>query len=205
MPEGPEIYILSICLNLVGIRCSSYGKHLYINDFCEDWSFGLTGGVKLINGSLIKVKKGFVYGSINKISFNDFIFNNKLGIDWLHADKNDLDNVIFNVFAKSNKKIGTLLLDQTYICGLGVAWSSEILNYCGINPNSKGIECNLSKLSSAMIYYRIKIINKYMEYLMNTSKIAFINNWYKNLYHIREMNVYKKGSSIKINGRLFWI
>ena len=42
----------------------------------------------------------------------------------------------------------------------------------------------------------------------HTNKISFV----KNLYSIRvvtpqkgEMNVYKKGSSIKINGLLFWI
>ena len=32
-----------------------------------------------------------------------------------------------------------------------------------------------------------------------------INDWFENLYKIRKMNIYKKGTKIQISGRSWWI
>ena len=33
----------------------------------------------------------------------------------------------------------------------------------------------------------------------------FINDWYSNLYEIREMSIYKKGSQLEVLGRNWWV
>jgi hypothetical protein len=33
----------------------------------------------------------------------------------------------------------------------------------------------------------------------------FINDWFENLYQIRNMNIYKKGKKITISGRNLWV
>jgi hypothetical protein len=34
---------------------------------------------------------------------------------------------------------------------------------------------------------------------------TFINNWFENVYMIRDMNIYKKGSKIQVLGRSWWV
>lgn len=45
MPEGPEVWILSkaIKCHFNEEKSLSHGKHLFIFDKKENWSFGLTG------------------------------------------------------------------------------------------------------------------------------------------------------------------
>jgi len=62
MPEGPEVLILSKAINryymeTVNVKTNSYGKHLIINDIMEDWSFGLTGKVKIDHNNNLKKNK----------------------------------------------------------------------------------------------------------------------------------------------------
>jgi hypothetical protein len=45
----------------------------------------------------------------------------------------------------------------------------------------------------------------YNENIDNDKNKKLICNWFENLYKIRKMNVYKKGSKIKISGRNWWI
>ena len=68
MPEGPEVYILCLALKKYGINCKSYGKHLYISNIKEDWSFGLNGKVKIDEkGNLNKLDKSKSINNNNHI------------------------------------------------------------------------------------------------------------------------------------------
>lgn len=219
MPEGPEVWILSKVVNhfYLDDNTCAIGKHLIIKNINENWTFGLNGKVYIDNynnNELTKIDCGVVYGD-KKIyqNYNESIKD--LGIDWLHASKNDLEKEV-NSWIKSKKKLSTLILDQSKICGIGVAWGSEILFKAGLSPDIKACDQILNSLVDSMIEIRDNIkflyeteLNKLLKvckiYGNNDKLKEFINNWYKNLYDIRKMNVYGKGSKIKVLGRSWWI
>jgi formamidopyrimidine-DNA glycosylase len=208
MPEGPEVWILSKMINeyYLNDNTISIGKHLIIKDIQEDWSFGLNGKVNINeNNELVKVETGWINGEKKQ-------YDNKsvkeLGLDWMTANKKELEEEV-QKWTNSKKKLAILILDQTKICGIGVAWGSEILYNAKLNPNLKACDQLLDKLVDTMIEIRIKIqetyINLYNENIDNDKNKKLICNWFENLYKIRKMNVYKKGSKIQISGRNWWI
>jgi formamidopyrimidine-DNA glycosylase len=208
MPEGPEVWILSKMINeyYLNNNTISIGKHLIIKDIQEDWSFGLNGKVNINeNNELVKVETGWINGEKKQ-------YDNKsvkeLGLDWMTANKKELEEEV-QKWTNSKKKLAILILDQTKICGIGVAWGSEILYNAKLNPNLKACDQLLDKLVDTMIEIRIKIqetyINLYNENIDNDKNKKLICNWFENLYKIRKMNVYKKGSKIQISGRNWWI
>jgi len=207
MPEGPETYALGLALKKDGFNAQSYGKHLYLPDIKEDWSFGLNGRVHIdSNHKLTKVNAGFVNGSIKHANnIQEVIENNKLGINFIDANSEQLGNII-DKWQKSRKKLGGLILDQSQIAGIGVAWGSEILHIAGdLHPDIAAKDQNLSKLSNAMLTIRNYIKQLYENYVNEHDGEEIINGWFDNLYTIRSMKVYKKSTKIETGGRSWWI
>ncbi len=208
MPEGPEIAILCDALQVYypERQFSCYGKHLFYqntpNDLVENWSFGLTGKVKIDESDILsKVMTGFVFGAIE---FN----TNKIGKCWLKTPDSELKKEIES-WSKSRKALGSLLLDQNLISGIGIAWGSEILCKANLRPELKACEQDLSELFDALVDIRDYVTNLYGIYLKNITNKEdlklFINGWFKNLYALRQMEVYKKAKEIKVSGRVWHI
>lgn len=210
MPEGPEIWILSEAINKFyhAEKTKAYGKHLFVfNDASttgENWSFGLTGKVSLLdNNDLIKLHTGWVCG--HQLSFDNYETEiQKLGTNWLTSSEAELRKEV-DSWIKSKKKLAGLLLDQTKISGIGVAWGSEILCKAGLRPDMRACDQTLNKLADSMIEIRENIKKLYSEQVDENNCTAFINNWFENLYEIRDMNIYKKGSKIEVLGRSWWV
>jgi formamidopyrimidine-DNA glycosylase len=212
MPEGPEVWILSEAINLYkknNTTCA-YGKHLIIKDIMEgddiyfDWSFGLTGKVHMDDSGIItKLNVGMVYGE-QEMSRLKEEFLEGLGISWIHAEES-LIKAELDKWTKSKSALGSLMLDQSLICGIGVAWGSEILFRAGLRPNLKACNQDLSKLFHAFIEIRNEIKNVYSSMLSKeTDYRSFINKWFKNLYEVREMKAYKKTTQVKAVGRTWY-
>jgi len=209
MPEGPEIWILSEAINKYYHyeKTTAYGKHLFVfkNDKeGENWSFGLTGKVCLLdNNDLIKLHTGWICG--DQVSFANYAAETqKLGTNWITSSEADLRKEVDN-WIKSKKKLAGLLLDQTKISGIGVAWGSEILCKAGLRPDMRACDQTLNKLADSMIEIREKIKKDYSNEIDESTCKEFINEWFSNLYEIRDMNIYKKGSKIEVLGRSWWV
>ena len=213
MPEAPEVWILSQAINAYYNyeKTHCYGKHLIVYDnenkrSGEDWSFGLNGKVKICDedNSLVKLDSGWINGE--KVSFNNdsepIIYH---GINWLMCDE-DLLRKEVDTWIKSKKKLAGLMLDQSRIAGIGVAWGSEILFHAGLRPDMKVCDQNIKGLADSMLHIREKIKELYKEELNKCNdKKTFINEWFDNLYQIRDMCVYKKGSKVEVLGRSWWV
>lgn len=213
MPEGPEVWILSEAINKY-YHCEktkAYGKHLFVFnsefDTGRNWSFGLTGKVQILDdNSIIKMNTGWIYG--DKVDFDDYASETqKLGTNWLTSSAADLHKVV-DSWIKSKKKLAGLILDQTKISGIGVAWGSEILFKAGLRPDMRACDQVLTKGSGAlknlvnsMIEIRENIKKQYSEQVDELNCKEFINDWFENLYEIRDMNIYKKGSKLEVLGR----
>lgn len=209
MPEGPEIWILSEAINKFyhSEKTRAYGKHLFIfknEKEGENWSFGLTGKVCLLdNNVLIKLHTEWICG--DNLSFDNYeLETKKLGINWLTSSEAELHKEV-DSWIKSKKKLAGLMLDQTKISGIGVAWGSEILFKAGLRPDMRACVQVLNKLVESMIDIRENIKKLYSKQLDEDNCREFINNWFGNLYEIREMNIYKKGSQIKVLDRNWWV
>lgn len=209
MPEGPEVWLLSKAINQYFNReekTISYGKHLFLVEQKNNMSFGLTGRVNLSSeDDIMKVNSGWIHGDINNYEDLD-TEKNKLGIDFMTSDSSHITEAI-NKWKKSKKTLASLMLDQSLISGIGVAWGSEILHIANLMPNIKACDQDLSGLADSMIQIREYVINKYEKDLKdNEHKLKdYINMWFENLYQIRNMNVYKKGTQIKVSSRTWWI
>jgi formamidopyrimidine-DNA glycosylase len=229
MPEGPEIWFLSKMINIFysNKNTISVGKHLIIKDLKENWSFGLNGKVNInTSNELVKINDGFING--DKVKYDDYKESiQMLGIDWMFATKEELETEIAK-WSKMKNKLAGLLLDQSKICGIGVAWGSEILFKANMRPDGKACEQLLDKqlldkLVISIIETREKIqdiysveLNKIMKdckiyrnndsiYRSNDKLKDFINEWFENLYEIRKTDIYKKGSKLQVLGRNWWI
>lgn len=203
MPEGPEVWILSHAVNThnQSLNTCAIGKHLIlqINDSKVDWSFGLTGKVRADeHGNIYKLKTGMVYG-------NECVYvQREKVVSWMTASEAELRQIVSS-WEHSNVLLGALLLDQSMISGIGVAWGSEILHQSKLVPNMKANKQSLSLLVPVLISLRDEIKLTYMELLNNTKPITFINQWFYNLYAVRNMNVYKKGKQVKTAGRTWYV
>lgn len=218
MPEGPEIWILSEAINKYYHveKTKAYGKHLFVFPSLEkmesnkilkcgeNWSFGLTGKVKILdNNELLKIHTGWICG--DQVLFNDYQEETqKLGINWVTSSETELRKEVDN-WIKSKKKLAGLMLDQTKISGIGVAWGSEILFKAELRPDMRACDQVLNKLADSMIEIREKIKKEYSNQVNEYNSKEFINEWFENLYEIRVMTVYKKGSKIEVLGRSWWV
>jgi formamidopyrimidine-DNA glycosylase len=204
MPEGPEVWILSEAINahFNEQKSSSYGKHLFIFDKKDNWSFGLTGKVQLNNNSeLLKINGGWIYGDdIKYEKLEDEV--GKLGVDFMTADDSVIRTEV-DKWIKSKKKLAGIMLDQTKISGIGVAWGSEILFKAGLRPDMRACDQVLTTLADSIFYIRDYIKNIYEKELKEPKTL--VNNWFENLYEVREMQVYKKGSKVEVLGRSWWV
>lgn len=206
MPEGPEVWILSKSVNefYSKERSVSYGKHLFILDKNQNWSFGLTGSVSFDeNKELIKTEMGWVNGhQIEYTNLHNEI--DKLGYDFMTDDEHLIRKEI-NTWTNSKKKLAGLLLDQSKISGIGVAWGSEILYKAGLKPDMRACDLNLSELTDHILYIRNEIKNIYENLLKEIGPEQLIKGWFHNLYEIRNMKVYKKGIKMDVLGRTWWV
>ena len=208
MPEGPEVWILSKAVNefYKKDRSISYGKHLFILDRSENWSFGLTGNVALDDynkNELIKIETGWING--DQVKYENL--NNeldKLGIDFMTSDENLIRHEV-DKWIKSKKKLAALILDQTKISGIGIAWGSEILFRADLRPDMRTCDQVLNKLADSILYIRQQIKNIYEKELKEKGAEELIGKWFNNLYDVREMNIYKKGSKLTVLGRSWWV
>lgn len=209
MPEGPEVWILSEAINFYyGSNITNVtGKHLLLSldGKQQTWTFGLNGtvNISLEDDKLRKCASGWLPGDVTEGSHIFF------QCDWLKSSKEELTNEI-NLWKKSKKKLGPLMLEQQRIAGIGVAWGSEILFEAGLRPDMKACDQNLNKLCDSMIDTRNRITETYKKYLSNyvnnkEDLAKFINDWFTNLYEIREMKIYKKGSNVEVGGRKWWV
>jgi len=229
MPEGPEIWILSEAINKFYHieKTKAYGKHLFVSpdnfgstfskSGCgENWSFGLTGTVQIVDddNELIKRNTCWIYG--DQVPFDNFDEETqKLGTNWLTSSAADLHKIV-DSWIKSKKKLAGLILDQTKISGIGVAWGSEILFKADLRPDVRACDSFLNKLVDSMINIRKKIQDTYSLELNRTLEVCKISNndtklrelincWFENLYERREMNIYKKVSKLQVLGRSWWV
>jgi len=208
MPEGPEVWILSKAVNefYKKDRTISYGKHLFILDKSENWSFGLTGNVALDDyneNELIKIETGWING--DQVKYDNLNSElDKLGIDFMTSDENLIRHQV-DKWIKSKKKLAALILDQTMISGIGVAWGSEILFRADLRPDMRSCDQVLNKLADSILYIREQIKNIYEKELKEKGAEKLIGKWFHNLYDIRVMNIYKKGSKLTVLGRTWWV
>ena len=157
--------------------------------------------LKTIDGyDIEKISTSSLSGDIRQIpNFKSIVDN--LGIDWLTSDKINLLTVVQSWSSRA-KKIASLLIDQHEISGIGVAWGCEILNDASIHPSALANGINIEKLVDSMISIRESAMKVYDNYDQDPEK--FVEDWYKNLYFIRRMNVYNKGTVVMISGRKFY-
>lgn len=208
MPEGPEVWILSKVINTYynkPTKTCSIGKHLIMCETKENWSFGLSGTVNINEDDILsKPPTGWLYGNIESYTnYDDVVV--ALGVDWMQASREELEAEV-QTWAKSKAKLAALLLDQTRICGIGVAWGSEVLHKAGLRPDVKACDQQLFTLVDAMIEIRTYVQTLYLQKLVDSKNVKeFINGWFLNLYEIREMQVYKKGKKVEVSSRTWWV
>ena len=217
MPEGPEVWILSKAINKFysNDNTISFGKHLIIKDIKENWSFGLSGKVGITQfNELVKIYTGWINGDeLKYVNYEDSI--KELGLDWMTASKEDIQKEV-DKWIKSKKKLAGLILNQSKICGIGVAWGSEILFKANLRPHASACEQNLNTLVDSMIEVRTKIQETYELELSRTLEVCkiynnnnklrlFIDDWFENLYEIREMVIYNNGFKMEVLGRNWWV
>lgn len=226
MPESPEVWFLGLLLDKMHVSNQTYGKHLFLfekgrecreedeksrEEEGEDWSFGLSGTVRWDReeNRLIKVDNGWICGSIKWFDVVNKCMSS-LGIDFMTASQEDVE-IMMHLYkwTTSKRTLGTLLLDQSMIAGIGVAWGSEILHHGGLRPDVKACEQDLSTLAASCICIRDQAKATYLAYLeqakSENNQIDMINGWFHNLYAIRDMQVYQKGCKVHVSGRNWWV
>lgn len=206
MPEGPEIWCLSHLINFYykEEKTLAYGKHLFLLDKKEEWHFGLSGKVFINNDNeLQKKNSGYLPGKTQSFeNVNNSTSN--LGLDFMTANEEEIKNEI-EKWKNTKKKLAGLLLDQKRISGIGVAWGSEILHHANLSPDLPSNKQNIENLSESILFIREQIKKKYQDFMDEKNNRETINEWFENLYEIREMKVYKKGKKINVLGRNWWI
>jgi formamidopyrimidine-DNA glycosylase len=149
-------------------------------------------------------------------SIEELIEKNRLGIDITHSSIDIVEKRI-GEWTKRKKAIGALLLDQSEIAGIGLAWACEILHQAKIAPDAKAnllSKDDVKKLAVYTLAIRNISIDTYMEHIdelyINGGRKAmvdFINRWFRNLYKIRTMEAYQNPNSeiVHVAGRRFCI
>lgn len=217
MPEGPEVWILNkaICRYYGENISTSIGKHLIVQfgynqeNYNIIWSFGLNGKISINeNNKLYKpVEENWIFGKNEILGPTENICDqiSLSNIDWMTATIEELNNFV-NKLSKVRGKLGPALINQTKICGIGIAWGSEILYKAGLRPDYSANQQDLSKLAETMIEIREEIkILYHAELNKFEDPKKFIEEWFENLYEIRIMKVYKFGKKMTISGRTWWL
>jgi hypothetical protein len=219
MPEGLEVYILGIAIQKLSEQYAlpfcveTKGKHLLLiyQDRVEDWSFGIHGRIKWCDYApfLTKLSGGIISGSLTTYkNMEAFVDKRKLGIDFVCSSRMQIDNVV-EKWRLSNRTLGSLILDQTYICGIGTAWGSEILHDAGnLKPYVSAKEQDLDCLTDSICRIRDNALMCYTEYISKHvfgEYGMFVNAWVANLYRVRNMKVYRRGEKVKCGSREWWI
>ena len=208
MPEGPEVFALCLALNRLGLDAECYGKHLFHNRL--DYSFGLNGRVHFDpdTQTLSKVASGYIPGDCRPMASLQLIqLEHNKAPDWIEATRSEFEPLMRDLF-RSRKTIASALLDQRSVAGIGVAWGSEILHAAGIDPGSRSKDIDPVRFMDALIETRDRIREQYSRFvdsLPESELPRFVNEWFRNLYEIREMRVYKKGTLVVFSGRNWWI
>lgn len=234
MPEGPEVWILSVAINRhfqtpqtnddflrpIDPNCFnenepsstitlSYGKHLFLLNEKENWSFGLDGKCVLTDDNqLVKPNVSWIHGQ--QLMYDDI--NNefaRLGISWFNANEDALRREVTR-WNSSKTRLAGILLNQCKLSGVGIAWGSEILHRANLSPNKRACDQDLSPLADVMLQMRDEIRAIYLSTLEGDFKDRtkeFVNCWFAPLYEVREpyMRVYRKGTPVKILGRTWWV
>lgn len=197
MPEGLEVFVLGQALQRAGVPAvETHGKHLYVHGM--DWSFGLWGTVHLDTHGVLTKKPGDARtGSVVPMDVDK---RSQLGVDFATGTKSALA-LVMKPWQGSKRNLGPLLLDQNVVAGVGVAWGSEILARCGLRPDKPANAQDLSPLAQAMVDVRDQALKTYLE----SSNWHDVNAWFRNLYAIRHMVVYKKGMPVTVSGRQWWV
>jgi len=217
MPEAPEVYILAAAANAkYGGGYVANGKQLFTPR--EIWSFGLTGTVALDgDGNLIKVASGQVYGAVKPRAPTEEEDEEGLSKEgscrWLTASEDELRATLHR-WTTMRRRLDLLLLDQTEVAGIGVVWGSEIVAEAGIELSlqlkaSQQPAAMLAHLLPAMLSVRQRAMATYgaflQEELAEGRLDAFLERWFKNLYAVRDMQVYKIGQPMPLGGRTWWV
>jgi formamidopyrimidine-DNA glycosylase len=192
MPEGIEVYVLSKVLKNIGVSCLSCGKHLLVKDphtgKLLDISFGLLGRIHITKDlNITKIyTDGKPCGSVVELSdFQEVV--SKLGIDWMTSTRDELIQCV-NSWGFRKKQIGSLLVDQSEIAGIGKFWVGVILEVAHLNKTIKSNLLNFLNVVGVLVDAMIKVREVVLENYMNSiqkDEIKFVNEWYKNLYTLR--------------------
>lgn len=216
MPEGPEIWILNkaICQYYGTDMSESFGKHIIVqaeynqSNHTTIWSFGINGKIALDeNNKLCKLSSdGWMFGNNAIINHSETIHDKfKMSkINFMTATLDELNDYA-NKLKKSRGKLGPLITNQNKISGIGVAWGSEILHRAGLRPDESANSQDLSNIATVMFEIREEIKCIYESELEQWSLKKFIENWFENLYEIRNMKIYGIGEKINVGGRTWWI
>jgi formamidopyrimidine-DNA glycosylase len=219
MPEFAEVFALYYALDKLDIKTITHGKHLFLSEDGLDFTFGLNGTVSIDPQTLELTHKQTygICGTVNQyINVEEMVSKNRLGIDLTYSSIDAIEKKIME-WSKRNKTLGSLILDQGEIAGIGVAWGSEILYSAGLTPGTKACSMNeldIQRLRVHMLGIRNIAINIYMDYIEELYRkggrhaiVEFINSWFKNLYEIRKMDIYKQPGAIKekVAGRDFYV
>ena len=209
MPEGPEVFILAEVLKCLNMKAEAYGKHLlYTNPEGRNYdiTFGLVGKI-----SLLKLDNGYdIQKTVNTPLSGDIRFipdfssiKTNLGINWMTCEKEEVKKVVVEWSTRA-KKIGALLLEQGEICGIGVAWGSEILHSAEIMPTDLANTINVDKLVDSIMIKQAYIREAYLNCIDGDYEY-FVSRWFGNIYKTRHMEIYKKGKEVMVSGRKFYI
>ncbi len=184
------------------------GKYFYVlNDYQikphQHIVFYLDNGYKLIYQDVRK------FGRIEYKNIKDIYNTPPLSLLGVEANSNSYDlDYLYNKLIKKNIAIKTILLDQTYISGLGNIYVDELLFKSKINPLTKGKNISLKQLSDILINSKKildkAIINNGTTIRSYTSSLGVIGN-YQNFLMVHKKNYCSICNSeikkIKIGGR----
>ena len=206
MPEGPEVWILARALQTRFSTSVSRGKHVWVDGV--DYTFGLFGGLRLGGaGELVHVKRSTVSGeAVPLASLNEY----ELGPDWCTASERVLAE-LGSALQGRKKMLGALLTDQSIVCGLGVAWASEVCAEARLQPHVHASDQDMASLGAALLVVRERVLKVYETHWAAVQAgtgdplVAFLQGWFESLYRLRDMRVYKTGTPVKVAGRIFWV
>ena len=208
MPEGPELWALGQMLTRAGVPSTVVGKHLWAAG--QDYHFGLTGRARLAAGVLTHIPaayKSYLSGKVDATfgSVEDLVTAHNLGVDWMTGTEVQLATRIAAAMA-SRATLGSWMLKQECIAGVGVAWASEMCAAAGLRPDLPCNTQNLRGLASVYLAFQGRLMGEYGAILdAVTTPEEFVNAWCDNLYASRRMAVYQGGTTVLVSGRVFWV
>lgn len=207
MPEGPDVWYLAKLINRIHPTVHSYGKHIYVANATAtftDYSFGLTGklAAEMVESKLVISKNscGYLPGDITTVP----TIGHGLGVSFMDMKLEDFKKIVEERFVKSRAMLGTIMLNQKIIAGIGIAWGSEILHLAGVLPNIKACNQDLSKLADAMYQIKTSCMEQFGRIADNVpaGELIEVINMFN--YRILPMKVYKIGNQCPVGGRIWW-